>query len=84
MDEISKSKAVFKLLDKKVVRCRHCDSLMEFSKNNYLCDCGSYKEQHYYVEFENGYTYNLMDYLSDNWEDDNIVNIIEGELKDRK
>lgn len=38
MDEINKSKEVFKLLDNKEVRCRHCDSLMEFSKNNYLCE----------------------------------------------
>lgn len=84
MEERIKSELVFKLLDKKEVRCRHCDSLIEFSKNNYSCDCGSYKEQHYYVKFKNGHIYNLMDYLSENWEDDDIVNIIEYELKDRK
>lgn len=43
MNEIDKSKEVFKLLDKKEVRYRHCNNLMAFSKNHYECDCGSYK-----------------------------------------
>ncbi|WP_312286702.1 hypothetical protein [Terrisporobacter sp.] len=84
MNKIDKSKEVFKLLDKKEVRCRHCNNLMEFDKNRYECDCGSYKEQHYYVKFKNGHIYNLADYLNENWEEENIIDIIEYELKDRK
>ena len=86
-------KSIWDILNKKEIRCRYCDTLMEMNAYGYNCpfnSCGSaYKEQHWYVKLKNGAIMNLWDYFEfhinpNELELNECMKIAEYELKNRE
>lgn len=50
-----------KNLENAKVYCVLCGELVE----KFECECGSYDASHFYIEFEDGTTMNMEDYISE-------------------